>query len=169
MKLSKSQLAEFYGVSTRTISNWLDLGCPTQTMGKIKVYESVDVIAWREMKAVEAAGEGLPTNIDDKQVLAAQRRIVLAKAESAESAAVINYIERARQEKRVILREIAQDLIADMTAEYSRALDTSEKKWLTEFARAKTEEEVKVIVKKMTRDIRLTISNLELKQDTTDE
>jgi phage terminase Nu1 subunit (DNA packaging protein) len=57
MKLTAKQLAEFYGVEDRTVTNWVnsDPPCPSFKEGKFRFFDSASVAVWKDQKAVSAA------------------------------------------------------------------------------------------------------------------
>src|ERR1041385_9237793 len=62
MRLTAYQLAEYYGVDERTVTNWVNSKppCPSRKEGGRRYFDSVQVAAWREAKVkARAAGEEL--------------------------------------------------------------------------------------------------------------
>ena len=79
MELSKADLARMYGVSLPCIGQWIGKGCPFVSKGgpgKQWVFNSADVLAWREDQvAQQAMGDTRSLDIEE-----ARRRKMAAEA-----------------------------------------------------------------------------------------
>lgn len=80
--VSKTELAEFYGVSATTIEHWIRVGCPFITRGGKGLawsFSTADVYNWRlDRMREEMTGKG---GADEAEL---KRRLALAKTETAE-------------------------------------------------------------------------------------
>lgn len=168
MQVTQKQVADWYGVSTRAVRDWDKAGCPSITQGKTKVYDSVEVDKWKEARALEAANDGVPGLVDDEEVKTAQKRMVIAKAESAESDAVIRYVDRAKHERKVITRAMAEEAMAEIVARTDRELTTLEKYWPVKLHSCQTVAEVKAMMRRAVSEAREGISRQELNDDDPD-
>ena len=79
-ELTKGELGELYGVTTRTIHNWEADGCPHRAEKNRKFYPLKEVVAWHEARKVEEALAKIDTSAMD----AAKLRKLEADAESKE-------------------------------------------------------------------------------------
>jgi len=165
MKVTQKEVADWYGVSPRAVRDWDKAGCPSTTQVKTKVYDSVEVDKWKEARALEAANDGVPVLVDDEEVKTAQKRMVIAKAESAESDAVIRYVDRAKHERKVITRAMAEEAMAEIVARTDRELTTLEKYWPVKLHACKTLPEVRELLKRAVSEAREGISCQELEED----
>lgn len=81
--LTKSELAQFLGVSLTAVTNWVRTGCPwveRGSVGKSWTFNLAEVVAWREERAVQQAlGDTKQLNLDE-----ARRRKVAAEAAMVE-------------------------------------------------------------------------------------
>jgi len=79
IEISKADLAQYVGVSLTTITNWVRQGCPylaKGTKGKAWIFNSAEVMTWREEKiAQNAIGDTASLDIDE-----ARRRKLAAEA-----------------------------------------------------------------------------------------
>jgi phage terminase Nu1 subunit (DNA packaging protein) len=57
MQLTAKQVADYYGVRERTVTNWVnsDPPCPSILDGSRRFFDSATVAAWKEQRAVDAA------------------------------------------------------------------------------------------------------------------
>lgn len=58
-KVNRKQLADVFGISLPTVDAWLKAGCPYDQRGgsgKEYVFDTADVMRWREQRAAEEAG-----------------------------------------------------------------------------------------------------------------
>lgn len=85
-QVSKKDLAEFFGVTDKTVSSWVSQGAPYVRKGEKGgragswLFDTEDVIAWREEKLRErASGSSEATDLNE-----AKRRRAAAEAERAE-------------------------------------------------------------------------------------
>lgn len=112
MRLSADQLAEHYKVQRRTVTNWLNEKppCPSRLEGGVRIFESEQVAAWREHRAVaKAAKANEPLDFEK-----ARARKMAADADIAEMEA-----DRLRGEllPREQERQNAADLVGHIRAQ----------------------------------------------------
>lgn len=58
-KVNRKQLADVFGISLPTVDAWLKAGCPYDQRGghgKEYVFDTADVMRWREQRAADEAG-----------------------------------------------------------------------------------------------------------------
>ena len=107
MICSPTQLADFYGVETRTITNWINSEppCPSWKEGSHRKFDTVKVAEWYAAQAVSRAVSNIsrepPTDLSD-----AERRKAVADAMLAE-------IKVAKEEGSIIPVEVHESVFAE--------------------------------------------------------
>lgn len=98
-RLSQKEVAEFFDVSTRTVRDWLSARCPVHTDAKTKYYIAAEVhVYWYIVeRAITAARDDIPIDINDEEIKRAQRAKVIANAEREQAAAELAMLELARR------------------------------------------------------------------------
>lgn len=107
MRLTVKQLAEFYDVDRRTITNWVNStpGCPSWKEGSERFFDSVKVAAWREAKArAESERDATPLDLEE-----ARARKMTADAELAE-------LELGRLRGELVPVDAVRTTMADLTS-----------------------------------------------------
>lgn len=168
-QLSQKELAEFFNVSTRAIRDWDKAGCPSHADGKAKHYIPHEVHAWLVQRAVEAAGNDLPLDINDEEIRAAQRAQVIAKAEREQANAEMALIELARKKADLVPREVAEGALSDAIAEFSQALDRIPYRYPAQLGACKTDAARRDVLRKAVDEARVALSRIELKEEEQEE
>lgn len=115
MQLTAKQLADYYGVQARTVTNWVNSEppCPSTVDGRNRWFDSVAVAAWKEARLrAELVRESAPLDFED-----AKKRKMAAEAELME-------LELAKlrgelvpiEESRLVMREIAARIRSQLLA-----------------------------------------------------
>lgn len=81
-KVNRKQLADVFGISLPTVTAWISAGCPFDQRGgtgREWVFDTADVMRWREQRAAEEAGG---QDVQDEAAL--KRRRMIADARTAE-------------------------------------------------------------------------------------
>jgi phage terminase Nu1 subunit (DNA packaging protein) len=108
MICSPAQLAEFYGVDPRTVTNWINSEppCPSWKEGRERKFDTAKVAEWYAAQAVAKAVANIsrepPTDLSD-----AERRKAIADAQLAE-------IRVAKEEGELIPKDIHESVVADL-------------------------------------------------------
>ena len=99
-KVNRKQIADVFGVSLPTVDAWLRAGCPYDQKGergKEWVFDTADVMRWREQLARDDAG-GQDTQddaaLDRRKKLAAARLAELELAQKMGALAPVDHMER---------------------------------------------------------------------------
>ncbi len=99
-KVNRKQIADVFGVSLPTVDAWLRAGCPYDQKGergKEWVFDTADVMRWREQLARDDAG-GQDTQddatLDRRKKLAAARLAELDLAKQMGALAPVDHMER---------------------------------------------------------------------------
>lgn len=129
MQVTQKQVADWYGVSSRTVRDWDKAGCPSIAQGKTKIYDSVEVDKWCKAKAIEIASAGIVSMVDDEKVKEATRIKAVAQAESAQYDAEMKRIELAKRRRDVIPRLLAEDRFSDFTGIVRQCLERLPGRW----------------------------------------
>ena len=166
MRVNQTVLAKFFDVSTKTIQNWVALGCPYISVGKTKEYETAAVHQWRVDKAIDEASS---TVADDDEVKQAVRRQAIAKADSAEADAEMKLIELAKKRGDVVPREKIEALISDILGEIGQKLDDIHLRYASQMAACSNELEMREVLKRIGFDIRINISKINMHEEEKEE
>lgn len=160
MRANQKLLSEIFGVSTKTIQNWVASGCPFIAVGKSKEYETEDVHQWRVDKAI---AEYSPTFADDDEVKQATKIQVIAKAKTASALAERAYIDLAKQKGDVVPREKVEEIVSDVLSEVIQALDVIPIRYCQQLLDCSTESEIKEKLKNAVFEARSNISKIKIK------
>lgn len=158
MKVSQSDLANIFGVSTRTIRDWDKEGCPqivdasagssagSKKGVNAKFYETKDVIAWY-VNREKGSDDDLPIN--DEVVIEAKRRQQMAKATEMEAKAMITQTQAGKLLEDVVLISSIQGYLMDFVADHKQQIDYAPTRIAHEIAACKTYDERLAVSKKI--------------------
>lgn len=170
MRVNQLKLSEIFGVSTRTVRDWDKAGCPSHQLGKTKEYETVDVIAWRIERELEAAADGaMPLDINDEEIKHAQRAKVIANAEKEQAAAEMAMFDLARKRGDMVPRDVAEGVLSDLIAEFSQALDRIPYRYPAELGACCTDNERREVLRRAMDEARTALSRVELDTEEQEE
>jgi terminase small subunit / prophage DNA-packing protein len=100
-KVNRTDLAEFFGISLSTVDAWVKAGCPFDqrpvNRGKGWVFDTADVMRWREERArMEAGGQDVQDDaaLTKRRKLAETRLVELELAKAMGEVGSIDAMER---------------------------------------------------------------------------
>jgi phage terminase Nu1 subunit (DNA packaging protein) len=107
-KVNRAELAEVFGVSLPTVDAWIRAGCPFDqrgTSGKPWIFDTADVLRWREERAAQEASGG---DVQDEEALRLRKlkaETLVAELELAQKKALVAPLD---QMERALTRAFAE-------------------------------------------------------------
>lgn len=85
MRLNATELADFYGVDPKTVTNWLNEkpACPSRKVSGRRVFDSVAVAEWHRERLTRQIKKAEPANLDTLRAEKVQEEIRLLRIEAA--------------------------------------------------------------------------------------
>lgn len=115
MKMTGKQLAEYYGVEDRTVTNWVNgmPACPSWKENGRRYFDSVKVAAWREAKArADALRNTEPLDLEKARARKMAADAELAELELARVRGEQVQVETVRETWSAIATKIRAQLLA---------------------------------------------------------
>lgn len=170
MRVNQLRLSEIFGVTTRSIRDWDNAGCPSHPVGKKKEYVPAEVIAWDKQRAIEAAADGaIPLDINDESIKNAQRAKLIADADKAQAAAEMALFDLARKRGDMVPRDVAEGVLSDLIAEFSQALDRIPYRYPAELGSCRNDNERREVLRRAMDEARTALSRVELDTEEQEE
>ena len=112
-QVSRTQLAEFFGVAAPTVDHWIRMGCPFVTRGgkgKPWAFNTADVAAWRMDKAREDATGSAPADAADLKLRHLAAKTEQAELELARSRGDVAPVEQMRRAMQSAFAEVKANM-----------------------------------------------------------